>query len=294
MSSTTEPKATKGQVFCLKIACAGVAGVLGATAVFPLDMAKTRLQNQKVGADGKRMYSGMVDCITKIMRTEGVAALYKGLVPNVIGIIPEKAIKLGMNDFLRDLWADKDGKVSLQTGMAAGAMAGFTQCIATNPMEIVKIRMQLAALNGVKTTPGQIVKELGLAGLYTGATATLARDIPFSIVFFASYGELKDRWATNDDGTVDFNKVLASGMMAGAGSAVLSTPIDVVKTRLQVEGAKHTSAIAQFKDIAKNEGGAAFFKGAIPRASIIGPLFAVALYSYEVQKWIMKDILHWM
>ena len=57
-------------------------------------------------------------------------------------------------------------------------------------------------------------------------------------------------------GTVDFNKVLASGMMAGAGSAVLSTPIDVVKTRLQVEGAKHTSAIAQFKDIAKNEGGA--------------------------------------
>jgi hypothetical protein len=50
--------------------------------------------------------------------------IFAGIVPNVIGIIPEKAIKLGMNDFLRDLWADPDGTVSLQTGMAAGAMAG--------------------------------------------------------------------------------------------------------------------------------------------------------------------------
>ena len=68
----------------------------------------------------------------------------------------------------------------------------------------------------------------------------------------------------------------------------------VVKTRLQVEGAKHTSPIAQAKDILQNEGGAAFFKGSVPRMSIIGPLFAVALYSYEVQKYLMKNVLGWM
>lgn len=156
-----------------------------------------------------------------------MGALYKGLAPNLIGIIPEKAIKLGMNDFLRDLWADEDGTVSMQTGMAAGAAAGLCQCIATNPMEIVKIRMQLAALNGVKTTPMNIVRDLGLGGLYTGAAATLARDIPFSIVFFATYGELKDKWATDENGVTDFGKVLASGMGAGAFAAFLSTPIDV-------------------------------------------------------------------
>ena len=214
-----------------------------------------------------------------------------GLAPNLIGIIPEKAIKLGMNDFLRDLWAEEDGSVSMTTGMAAGASAGLCQCVATNPMEIVKIRMQLAALNGVKTTPMKIVKDLGIPGLYTGAAATLARDIPFSIVFFATYGELRDKWATDAvTGETSFSKVLASGMGAGAFAALLSTPIDVVKTRLQVEGATHTSPISQAKEIMQNEGGAAFFKGAIPRMSIIGPLFAVALYSYEVQKYIMKDL----
>ena len=42
------------------------------------------------------------------------------------------------------------------------------------------------------------------------------------------------------------------------------------------------------------EGVPALFKGVGPRISIIGPLFAVALYSYEVQKWLMKEVLHWV
>lgn len=48
----------------------------------------------------------------------------------------------------------------------AGATAGLIQCIATNPMEIVKIRLQTAALNGEVVTMGETVKEMGLKGLY--------------------------------------------------------------------------------------------------------------------------------
>ena len=274
----------------------------------------------------------MVDTIAKVVRAEGFAGLYKGLVPNLVGIMPEKAIKLGANDLIRDALADEQGaclprgraagwgsprdagNVTLTKGAAAGAMAGFCQCIATNPMEIVKIRMQLASLNGVSTTPMKIVGQLGIPGLYTGvrcpqlgaqrggaggspgaqAAATLARDIPFSIVFFAMYGELKDKWATDAAGNVNFSKVLVSGMGAGAFAAAFTTPIDVVKTRLQVEGAKHTKFTTQFADVLKNEGVPALFKGVGPRMSIIGPLFAVALYSYEVQKWLMKEVLHWV
>ena len=47
------------QVFALKLACAGIAGIIGASAVFPLDMVKTRLQNQKVGPNGEKVYEAV-------------------------------------------------------------------------------------------------------------------------------------------------------------------------------------------------------------------------------------------
>ena len=127
-------------------------------------------------------------------------------------------------------------------GLGIGAMAGLCQCVATNPMEIVKIRLQTAALNGETVTMGETVKEMGLKGLYRGAPSTLFRDIPFSAMFFCTYGVLKDEWATDKaTGNVEFWKVLVAGMAAGMGAGWLSTPMDVVKTRIQVKGARFDS-----------------------------------------------------
>ena len=68
---------------------------------------------------------------------------------------PEKAIKLAVNDFVREQTADENGNVAWYNGILAGASnrgvvvlsigAGFCQVIATNPMEITKIRMQVQA-----------------------------------------------------------------------------------------------------------------------------------------------------
>jgi len=99
----------------------------------------------QVGPNGEKMYSGLLDVGRKIVGREGVRGLYEGLVPNLVGIFPEKAIKLGVNDFLRLKLRDDRGEVSLARGALAGAVAGFTQCVATNPMEIVKIRLQVRA-----------------------------------------------------------------------------------------------------------------------------------------------------
>jgi hypothetical protein len=68
----------------------------GASAVYPLDMAKTQLQMDKAGK-----FSGLFDCFGKIARGEGIGALYRGLPANIIGIMPEKTIKLAGNDFFR-------------------------------------------------------------------------------------------------------------------------------------------------------------------------------------------------
>jgi len=61
-------------------------------------------------------------------------------------------------------------------------------------------------------------------------------------------------------------------------------------TQLQVKGATHTSMISQAQEILAFEGGGALFKGVVPRMMIIGPLFAITLCSYEVQKWLMVEM----
>jgi len=103
-----------------------------------------------------------------------MAGLYRGLGSNLVGIVPEKAIKLAVNDYAREWLGNGDGEgLGSGLGMVAGATAGFCQVVATNPMEIVKIRMQLG---GSLST---IFKDLGLRGMYKGTAATLCRDVPF-------------------------------------------------------------------------------------------------------------------
>lgn len=76
-----------------------------------------------------------------------------------------------MREYLSD-GQDPD-RLSIGKGMIAGATAGTCQVIATNPMEIVKIRMQLGQ------SAAQVMRDLGVGGLYKGTAATLCRDVPF-------------------------------------------------------------------------------------------------------------------
>lgn len=120
--------------------------------------------------------------------------------------------------------------------MLAGALAGTTQVIATNPMETVKIQMQMATasfrqasiatLQQVPTT-FSVVKELGLKGLYRGSFATLSRDVPFSMIFFQLFALFKEKSGANrHESSHHFPLIFGSGIAAGALSAFLVTPID--------------------------------------------------------------------
>ena len=72
-----------------------IAGATGATAVYPIDLVKTRMQNQRTGSYiGELMYTNSIDCFKKVIRHEGPGGLYRGLGPQILGVAPEKAIKL--------------------------------------------------------------------------------------------------------------------------------------------------------------------------------------------------------
>lgn len=94
---------------------------IGATAVYPIDLVKTRMQNQRTGSlIGEVAYKNSIDCFKKVVRHEGALGLYRGLLPQLMGVAPEKAIKLTVNDLLRDKLGNKNGNVPLYGEVLAG------------------------------------------------------------------------------------------------------------------------------------------------------------------------------
>lgn len=257
------------------------------------------MQNQRT--DGaKRMYNNSIDCFLKTFRSEGFVGLYRGLVPQLVGVAPEKAIKLTVNDLLRKAFTVEDsetGEQKLQYYMEifAGGCAGACQVLVTNPLEITKIRLQVqgettrmlqAAGKPVPKPQSaiEIVKELGFAGLYKGAAACLCRDIPFSAIYFPAYATFKEYLSDPEEGADAYDLFLA-GMAAGVPAAFLTTPADVIKTRLQVVTREGELAYTGINDcvtkVMKHEGPQAFFKGSGMRVFRSSPQFGVTLLAYE-------------
>lgn len=271
----------------------GIAGALGATIVYPIDMVKTRMQNQRTTVVGQMLYQNSLDCARKIFQNEGFLGFYRGLGPQLIGVAPEKAIKLTVNDFVRGRAMDPEtGRIKLLWEFIAGGVAGGCQVIFTNPLEIVKIRLQVqgetARVEGVAPKGAvHIVRQLGILGLYRGASACLLRDIPFSAIYFPTYSHLKkDVFHEGYNGKqLNFLETLGSAAIAGMPAAYLATPADVVKTRLQVEARKGQSHYRGLTDafvkIYREEGFKALFKGGPARIVRSSPQFGFTLLAYE-------------
>ncbi|XP_047201398.1 mitochondrial glutamate carrier 1 [Girardinichthys multiradiatus] len=253
-----------------KLINGGVAGLVGVTCVFPIDLAKTRLQNQQ----GVQVYKGMFDCLAKTVRSDGYFGCYRGAAVNLTLVTPEKAIKLAANDVFRQKLS-KDGHLPLWGEVLAGCGAGTCQVVVTTPMEMLKIQLQdagrLAAQRPMAAptqtaAPGsapsvvtaasqvqsacpqrpsatgitvELLKTRGLAGLYRGAGATLMRDVPFSMIYFPLFANLnalgreRAEGQAGDQAQAPFWQSFLAGCTAGSVAAVAVTPLDVIKTRLQ-------------------------------------------------------------
>ncbi|KAF8971731.1 mitochondrial carrier domain-containing protein [Flammula alnicola] len=282
----------------------GFAGAVGATIVYPIDMVKNtrpsaaRMQNQRSTVVGQLLYKNSIDCAKKIFRNEGFVGFYRGLGPQLIasGVAPEKAIKLTVNDLIRARAMDPEtGRIKIGWELFAGGMAGGSQVIFTNPLEIVKIRLQVqgeaAKVEGaIAKGAVHIIRQLGILGLYKGSTACLLRDIPFSAIYFTAYSHLrKDVFQDGYNGKqLSFLETLGAAAIAGMPAAYLTTPADVVKTRLQVEARKgqtHYSGLRDaFVKIYREEGFRALFKGGPARVIRSSPQFGFTLLAYETLK----------
>ncbi|CAH0558200.1 unnamed protein product [Brassicogethes aeneus] len=284
-----------------KIVNGGIAGIIGVTCVFPLDLVKTRLQNQQIGPNGEKMYKSLADAFRKTYTAEGFFGMYRGSAVNILLITPEKAIKLAANDFFRYNLQTKEKTLPMFRQMLAGGLAGLCQIVITTPMELLKIQMQDAGrvaaqaklvgktvpkVSATELTLG-LIKKHGITGLYKGTGATMMRDVSFSVIYFPLFATLNDLGPRKHDGSGEavFWCSFLSGCVAGSFAALSVNPVDVIKTRLQAiskaEGERSYTGVGNaFVNILKYEGPTAFFKGGLCRMMVIAPLFGIAQTVY--------------
>lgn len=292
-----------------KLINGGIAGLVGVTCVFPIDLAKTRLQNQQ----GQGIYRGMFDCLIKTVRSEGFFGMYRGAAVNLTLVTPEKAIKLAANDFFRNILSQEGKELTLVREMLAGCGAGTCQVVVTSPMEMLKIQLQDAGrLATQKVVAGEgaaaaiphppaatpkrpsalliardLLRTQGISGVYKGLGATLLRDVPFSIIYFPLFANVNKLGQKSPREKAPFYHSFFAGCFAGSVAAIAVTPLDVLKTRIQTlkKGLgedTYNGIVDCARKIWCNEGPAAFMKGAWCRALVIAPLFGIAQVVYFI------------
>ncbi|KAH7301748.1 hypothetical protein KP509_23G040600 [Ceratopteris richardii] len=231
------------------------AGVVVETVLYPIDTIKTRLQAVSRGA--KISFKG----------------LYSGLGGNLAGVLPASAIFVGVYEpvkqKLQELFPDHLSSVAQLT---AGAVGGAAASLVRVPTEVVKQRMQTGQFSSAYQAVHSIASKEGLGGLYAGGGAFLLRDLPFDAIQFCLYEQMKIGYkkAARRD-LYDCENALI-GAFAGALTGALTTPLDVIKTRLMTQGARgHYRGVADcVVKIMREEGGSAFLKGIGPRVMWIG------------------------
>ena len=275
--------------FVVHTAVGAVAGSVGAFAAYPIDYVKSQLQTEA----GRVKYKGGFDAAADIIKSGGPLALYRGVIVNIIGVAPEKTVKLGANSFLRGAIMAHCGYLPLAGEFIAGAFAGMTQVIVTNPLEVVKVKMQTSNM-----TVSEVMQQInGLKDLYNGAGACIARDMVFSAVLFPFYAHAKVLLLpvmtslVGDHGGPAFWSDLLAGSMAAGPAAFISTPADVIKTRIQQSRDEDDEQLVFAVDqgffqvgsvIVAQEGPAVLFSGCFERIVRSVPQFGVTLAMFDV------------
>ena len=123
--------------------------------------------------------------------------------------------------------------------------------------------------------------------LWTGVGATLARDVPFSALYWGVLEPIRGR-ILRDPQQVSASEIafanLTAGAIAGGAAAAITTPLDVVKTRAQLSGKESKPILRSLRELAAQGGVRSLFTGVGPRAARAAPACAIVVASYEVLK----------
>lgn len=180
-----------------RLLAGGVAGGIAQTAIYPMDLIKTRLQT--CASEGGR--APKLGTLTKnIWIQEGPRAFYRGLLPSVIGMIPYAGIDLAVYDTLKDMSKkyiihDSDPGPLVQLG--CGTISGTLGATCVYPLQVIRTRLQAQSSNSSDAYKGMFdafcrtFQHEGFRGFYKGLLPNLLKVVPAASITYMVYESMK-------------------------------------------------------------------------------------------------------
>ncbi|KAH7277082.1 hypothetical protein KP509_39G033600 [Ceratopteris richardii] len=223
-----------------------------------------------------------------MVRSEGPQSLYKGIIPSLLRSALYGGLRLGLYEPCKGVldWATDSSNIF--TKIAAGALSGAIATATTNPMEVLKVRMQVSR----NRIDGKMMKEIqnmisseGLGGLWRGVGPSMARASALTASQLATYDESKQiikRWMNVKEG---FWLHLSASFAAGVVGTTATAPVDTVKTRLMIQRQTSNDLYRNAFDctykICKSEGLHGLYKGWSAMFARLGPQTTITFLVYE-------------
>ncbi|GMH18365.1 hypothetical protein Nepgr_020206 [Nepenthes gracilis] len=264
-------------------------------------------------------YKGTLDTLYKIVRQEGVARLWRGTNASLALAVPMVGIYLPCYDVFRDrmeVFVDENAPIMKPcVPLVAGSLARSLACTTCYPIDLAKTRMQAFKETG-KKPPGVWKTLLGIIStvsstnnfqnnlqsyrvLWTGLGAQLARDVPFSAICWSTVEPIRRRLREliGDEANAVgvFGANFTAAFIAGSLAAAATCPLDVARTRRQIEKdpvrAVRMTTKQTLIEVWRDGGMKGLFTGVGPRVGRAGPSVGIVVSFYEVVKYVLQHKL---
>ncbi|CAM2116600.1 mitochondrial S-adenosylmethionine carrier protein isoform X1 [Caretta caretta] len=255
--------------FWVSLTAGGIAGMCVDLILFPLDTIKTRLQSPQ-----------------GFKKAGGFREIYAGVPSVAVGSFPNAAAFFVTYEFVKSVLATVTPLyLSPVTHMAAASFGEVVACLIRVPSEVVKQRAQVSPSSSTFQVLSNTLYQEGIQGLYRGYKSTVLREIPFSLVQFPVWEALKDLWSWKQGHVVHSWQSATCGAFAGGFAAVITTPLDVAKTRIMLAKAGSSNAsgnvFSALHSVWRSQGLPGLFAGVVPRMTAISLGGFIFLGTYD-------------
>ncbi|XP_040310434.1 mitochondrial S-adenosylmethionine carrier protein isoform X4 [Herpailurus yagouaroundi] len=264
--------------FMASLVAGGVAGVSVDLILYPLDTIKTRLQSPQ-----------------GFNKAGGFHGIYAGVPSAAIGSFPNAAAFFITYEYVKwFLHTDSSSYLMPVKHMLAASAGEVVACLIRVPSEVVKQRAQVSSSSRTFQIFSNVLYQEGIRGLYRGYTSTVLREIPFSLVQFPLWESLKALWSWRQDHVVDCWQSAVCGAFAGGFAAVVTTPLDVAKTRIMLakvgSSAASGNVLSALHGVWRTQGLAGLFAGVFPRTAAISLGGFIFLGAYDQTRSLLLEL----